>query len=85
MSIGLKPTPLPEDLREALRDFLDRTAHDAYFDVMTKLRDERLLDAREVVRRHLVGITLEADQGEDATSLLDGATSGDEEADGNER
>ena len=80
----LKPTPLPEDLRAALHEILDRTAHEEYFDVMLKLRDDRLMDAREVVRCHLVGITHESEPGKETTSLMDGAATG-REASRNER
>ncbi|RIK66080.1 MAG: hypothetical protein DCC65_10675 [Planctomycetota bacterium] len=65
-------------------EILRRTSEEPYFELMDRLRDDRLMDARETVRCHLAGITPETDQDEEATSLKNKATTG-READHNER
>ncbi len=56
MNGKLKPTHIPDDLRSALCVVLERVRRAYYFELMVP--DDLLDAALEVVRCHLVGITM---------------------------
>ncbi|TWT44471.1 hypothetical protein RAS1_08860 [Phycisphaerae bacterium RAS1] len=56
MNDGYTPTPLPEDLRQALDLILGCFWQTTWYDVISVLADEHFFDALNTVRFHLVGI-----------------------------
>ena len=53
------PTPMPEDLKQAITHILDSVRAEEVHFAIVDFVDESFHDALETVRRHLVGITKE--------------------------